>query len=79
MKTTITLKEFSGLPSGAVQIRHTTARANADSQTQPTTESVNGFDVPPEKSGEWFRELQHQRRTTPFVIATSYRGWGINE
>ena len=79
MKTTITLKEFSALPSGAVQVRHAPAPAGADSQPQPTTESVNGFHVPPDKSDESFRELLDRRYTTPFVSAISYRRWGINE
>ena len=79
MKTTITLKEFSALPFGAVQVRQATAPANADSQPQPTTESVNGFHVPPDKSAESFRESLHQRYTAPFVSAIPYHRWGINE
>ena len=73
MKTTITLKEFSALPSGAVQVSHASA---PDSQPQPTTESVNGFHVPPDRNADNFRELLHRRYTTPFVSAIS---WGINE
>ena len=79
MKTTITLKEFSALPFGAVQVRQATAPANADSQPQPTTESVNGFHAPPDNRDESFRELLHRRYTTPFVSAISHHRWGINE
>ncbi len=79
MKTTITLKEFSALPSGSVQVRNATAPARAESRPQPTIESVNGFHVPPDKSDESIRELLHRRYTTPFVDAIPYHRWGINE
>ena len=79
MKTTIILKEFSVLPAGAVRIGHEAVPVNADLQPQPTTESVKGFHFPPDKSGESFRELLHQRSTTPFVSVISYHRWGINE
>ena len=79
MKTTITLKEFSDLSPVAVQVTHAAAPANADSQPQPTTESVNGFHVPADKSDESSRELLHHRYNAPLVSLNSYHRWGINE
>jgi hypothetical protein len=67
MKTTITLKKFITLPSGAVRVTHATAPAIPESSPQPNLESV-----PPD---EGFREMQHHRYTTPFP----YQHWGLNE
>ena len=78
MKTSITLKEFSELPSGAVRVSHAAAPAKADSQPQPTTESVNGFHVAPDINDESFRELHH-RYNARFVSLNPYHRWGINE
>lgn len=70
MKTTITLKEFSALPSGAVRVTHATAPAIAELSPQPTQGG---------ETNEDFRELLHQRYTAPFPIESGYRHGGINE
>ena len=83
MKNTIILKEFSDLSSGAVQVTHASAPANADSQPQRMSKSARRFAVRQakrvEKRVEKFRELLHRRYTAPFKSAISYRHWGINE
>jgi len=68
MKTAITLKEFSDLSSGAVQVTHATALAIPQSSPQ--------HDDP---TGEDFREMQHRRYTAPFPCPSPYQHWGINE
>ena len=79
MKTTITLKEFSALPSSLVQITHPSPVAEAGSQPQPTNESVNGFHVLPDRNAENFRELLHLRYTTPLPVTFPYHHGGLNE
>jgi hypothetical protein len=77
MKMTIVLKEFSASPSGAVEIRH--APASADSTPQPTSGSVNGFHVPPDKSGEGLRDVPREPHATPFPCGSPYQRGGIYE
>ena len=79
MKTKITLKEFSALPSGAVQVKHSTAPAIPESSSQPTPEIVQGFQAAQEGSDASFRELQRRRYTALFVSAIPYRRSGLNE
>ncbi|MBI3850542.1 MAG: hypothetical protein HY298_09780 [Verrucomicrobia bacterium] len=79
MKTTITLKEFSALSSGTVQVKHATAPAIPESSAQPTPESIQGFHVPTDGSDTSIHELLHRRYTAPFVSAIPYHRWGLNE
>lgn len=79
MKTTIVLKEFDNLSAGAVQIKHASAPASVDLQSQPATGSIDGFHEPPETRGDGFGTALHSRYTTPFVSAIPSHRWGINE
>ena len=79
MKTTITLKEFSALSSGADPVTHATAPAIPESPPRLTPESVQGFQVPLDRSDESFRELLHLRSTAPFPCQSPYHRGGINE
>ena len=79
MKNTIILKEFSDLSSGAVQVTHATAPANADSQPQRMSKRARRFAVRQAKRVEKFREMLHRRCTTPFASVIPYHHWGINE
>ena len=71
MKNKITLKEFSDLSSSTVQV--TEASAPAIPESSPPLLFKSG------ELGEDFRELLHQRYTSPFVSAIPYQHWGINE
>jgi hypothetical protein len=79
MKTRIVLKEFSALPSGAVQVTHASAPANPESSLQRASDSVRRFAVQQAKRAEKLREMLHRRATTPLASAIPHRHFGINE
>jgi hypothetical protein len=79
MKTRIVLKEFSALPSGAVQVTHASAPANPESSPKRMSDSVQRFAVRQVKRAEKFREMLRRRDTTPFASAIPYHRFGINE
>ena len=79
MKTTIILKEFSALSSGAVQVTHVNAPASPESSPQRTPNIVRRFAVRQAKRAEKFREMLRRRATTPLAGAIPYHRWGLNE
>jgi len=80
MKTTITLKEFSALPSGAAQAADASAPAIPKWSPQTTLESAEGVHIQPASSAnEGFREMLHRRYTTPLPVAFPYHHGGLNE
>ena len=68
MKNTITLKEFSALPPGVIQITYTSPVAYLDSQPQRTLES--GSPMKGDPATEGFCELLNRRYTTPYRCNT---------
>lgn len=79
MKTKIILKEFSDLSFDVGILTDGTAPAIPELSPQPTPESVHDFQVPPDRSGESYRELLHQRYVAPFPCEPPYRHGGLNE
>ena len=79
MKSSITLKEFSALSSGAVKIRDANAPGIPESSPQQTFESVPDFHARHNGSEETFRAMLNRRYNAPYVSAISYRHYGINE
>ena len=79
MKTTIMLKEFSALSSGAVQVTHANAPASPESSLKRMPNIVRRFAVRQAKRAEKFREMLRLRETTPFASVNSHHRWGINE
>ena len=79
MKSSITLKEFSALSSGAVKITDANAPGIPESSPQPTSESVPDFHAQHNGSEETFRAMLDRRYNAPFVSAITHHRWGINE
>ena len=79
MKSSITLKEFSALSSGAVKITDANAPGIPESSPQQTSESVPDFHAQQNGSGETFRAMLDRRYNAPYVSAISHHRWGLNE
>ena len=80
MKTSIVLKEFNALPSGAAQAADGSAPAIPKWPPQPMLESAEGVHLQPDPSAsEGFREMLHRRYTTPFPVAFPYHHGDLNE
>ena len=79
MKSSITLKEFSALSSGAVKITDANAPGIPESSPQPTFESVPDFHARQNGSEETFRAMLDRRYHAPYGSAISHHRWGLNE
>ena len=79
MSPRATLKTFSALSFDAGQVTDGTVAAIPDSQPRLTPESVPDLPVQPDRSGRNFREILHERATTPYRSASPYQRCGINE